>query len=307
MWKDFNYLLYVFSFASGAINEVIQYRSTTVKPLTTLRDVTKSGCTYDPCMFLYEYCLNGGQCLTNQSTCDAICVCVEGYSGYRCQNEPNTHNDSSTHIGLTTVTSISGCSGEVCIHGRCVSGPFDTTRCQCDAGWFGANCGTAGAVVDDEILKHLSEISSSVSLGTNNLETLSDVADQNDEMQLIKNNLTNENLLTENDNMQNNSFEVNETDAVIESAFDQRYNICSENPLERKEEEISCKTSGDLKCIYGVCEETLTDHGTWKGYTTVCKCDPGARGKNILYFLNVMKHFPLICILINILLSFLHV
>ncbi|KAL4221383.1 hypothetical protein ACF0H5_019641 [Mactra antiquata] len=67
-------------------------------------------------------------------------------------------------------------------------------------------------------------------------------------------------------------FEIGETAQL------QKYNICSENFIKRPVKDRNCDLLHHKTCIYGKCEQTEVDHGSWKGYITSCKCDPGARG-----------------------------
>lgn len=54
----------------------------------TERENDKMGlsCSFDKCNVSPEYfCLNGGSCVFDQSTCESSCRCAEGYSGSLCQ------------------------------------------------------------------------------------------------------------------------------------------------------------------------------------------------------------------------------
>lgn len=65
---------------------------------------------------------------------------------------------------------------------------------------------------------------------------------------------------------------------VTEAVADQRYNVCSEDRALRKMSEKTCEIRKYFECIYGVCEQQEVDYDSWTGYTTICKCDIGARG-----------------------------
>lgn len=293
------YLLCIISVTHGVVSLEESHNSTTAKPPSTTGIFTKTECDRDNCMSMHgHFCLNDGKCIIDQSTCGAVCTCAKGYTGKRCEYEITSENDNVLQSvqNIRTKALKTGCSGEVCIHGECVPAPFGTTRCQCDEGWFGTNCGIAGAVVDDDILKGFSKRFQEIITGTDrtrlhnvsvvHVQKHADVSPST-EHYLNKSNITNSHLheinkSTAADNSHShkvvNITEIDFNDTLAITGYNPRYNVCAEDATERNDEERACEKSGDMACVYGVCEETLTDYGSWKGYTTVCKCDLGARG-----------------------------
>ncbi|XP_045163074.2 uncharacterized protein LOC123527575 [Mercenaria mercenaria] len=301
------YILCVISFASGAIRDVKQTQTITVKPLTTTeKEIPENECVKELCLTL---CHNDGECITNPSTCKTKCACAKGYHGEMCQYRSDKRNNSEDHDKkdrnvLKSEISSSDCSGQACIHGECVSAPFGTTRCHCYDGWFGANCGTSGAVIDDDFLKAMMNKDGKLVVtetkerfhtpeGDRHLKSMTESADVDDILKAVIKNSTRTLPRKENKarlqipekeaSVESKSVEVNSTGAadnntVTEDILNAKYNVCTEDAAERTDEERTCQTARDMKCIYGVCNETLTDHGSWKGYTTVCNCDIGARG-----------------------------
>lgn len=80
----------------------------TLKSFSTVKSIllaiiTAGSCTLDPCE--NKLCLNGGFCE------DGTCVCVNGYSGSNCQNEPPTPNppciiNNSAELCITNASTV---------------------------------------------------------------------------------------------------------------------------------------------------------------------------------------------------------
>ena len=304
----------IITLADTALIEVKQVNVTADPMLTKEIETPDNECISDPCLTLGKQCQNDGECVTEPTTCKSSCVCTNGYYGDQCQYEfdkRNTSEETETKDSksVTPKTSVTDCSGKVCLHGECVPAAYGTTRCQCNDGWFGETCGTFGAVMDDDFLKSLTEsiqekfskierkdrlhaeegdrhpknMSDFVINGMDVFRIPSDKSKTDLSMKENKSDILNQSsemLLQSSPIKISKSLIPEDNDTVIEDNF-QRYNVCSEQYIERSEEERTCEHGQhDVKCVYGVCNETEVDYGTWTGYETDCVCDYGSTGKN---------------------------
>ncbi|XP_060577096.1 uncharacterized protein LOC132734378 isoform X2 [Ruditapes philippinarum] len=288
----------------------VKQQNVTINPLE--RETPDSDCNADTCLTLGKKCENDGECVTDPSTCKSKCACAKGYYGGRCQYESEKRNTSEEIEnrdlrGVTFKTTLTECSGQVCMHGECVPAPFGTTRCHCNDGWFGENCGTFGSVIDDDFLKSLTEsFHEKLSKVENKKRLHTEEGDRHpknisgfvinkmDVFKTLKNNsvlsLARKEKNTGVDIQQagkplhtkhveiTESLEKSENDTIIENSLNAKYNVCDEDYIERSKEERTCEHVKGIECVYGVCNETLIDYGTWTGYNTTCSCDYGARG-----------------------------
>lgn len=94
-------------------------------------------CTYNPCTFSPDLCINGGTCKSD-ANCKPVCECPSDFSGYRC--EISNRNNSCTKK----------CSPETCNRkGYCTQDPLTCDfACDCFDGFAGGACNANIAIND---------------------------------------------------------------------------------------------------------------------------------------------------------------